>query len=313
MALKTWVVGSGGLIGSAIARSSGVTAFEAEPVPWATSGASDVLRSELERFTAWVGDDDWAVVWAAGAGVMHTGQDQLDEESALVDTFSSQLGAGAPLGSGGFYLVSSAGGAYAGSQGPPFGIDTEPHPLNPYGRAKLDQEVVVARHLSGRIPITIGRVANAYGPGQNIAKRQGLVTELCLCALTNRIATIFAPMTTLRDYIYADDIAAAVVVDLLRMAGQVPDPYVLRVVASGRSTSIAELLVLVERATGRPIAKQHTFTGSSHLLDLRLEGIAEPLFRNLPMTPLEVGISLVFQDLLARLGAGTLVGVRELA
>ena len=309
MPLKTWVIGAGGLIGSGIVRHRGVRSFAAGQIPWDTPEAAAILSSELDRFITWVGDDNWSIVWAAGAGVMHTSQDELDAERAVFEQFCRRLGRKTPHGRGGLFFVSSAGGAYAGSVDPPFGVDTAPVPLNPYGSSKIAQEVIAESQLAGRVPVTIGRVANAYGPGQNVAKRQGLVTELCLNALLNRPATIFAPLTTLRDYVYVDDIAAVVVPDLLRMATADASARQLRVIASGRSVSIAELLVLVERATGRYIGVRHTFTGDAHVLDLRLEGRNDPLFDGIAATPLDVGISLVYQDLLTRLGAGTL-GVR---
>ena len=306
MPLKTWVIGAGGLIGSAIVRHREVGSFAAGQIPWDTPDAAGILGAELDRFITWVGDDNWSIVWAAGAGVMHTSQGELDAELAVFEQFCQRLSRETPHGRGGFYFVSSAGGAYAGSVDPPFGVNTEPVPLNPYGGSKIAQEVIAESQLAGRVPVTIGRVANAYGPGQNVAKRQGLVTELCLNALLNRPATIFAPLTTLRDYVYVDDIAAVIVPDLLRMATADASAHQLRVIASGRSVSIAELLVLVERATGRYIGVRHTFTGDSHVLDLRLEGLDDPLFDGIGATPLDVGISLVFQDLIARLGAGTL-------
>lgn len=309
MTLKTWVIGAGGLIGSAIARHRGVDSFAAVPIPWDTPDAADTLGAELERFVGWVGYAQWSIVWAAGAGVMHTSQDELEAERSVFEEFCLRLSHKAPPGQGGFYLISSAGGAYAGSAAPPFGVDTEPVPLNAYGTSKLAQEVIAETRLAGRVPVTIARVANAYGPGQKVTKRQGLVTELCLRSLLNQPATIFAPFTTLRDYVYVDDVAAAVVPDLLRMASPHSAPHQLRVIASGRSVSIAELLVLVERSTGRPIGVRHTFTGDSHLLDLRLVGLTGPLFDGIGSTPLVVGISLVFQDLLTRLGAGSLAHV----
>src|SRR4029450_2875227 len=133
--------------------------------------------------------------WAAGAGVMRTNQSALDEELAVFRAFCHYVSEVVRPGRGGFYLLSSAG-VYAGSQDPPFDADTIPRPLNPYGRTKLAQEGLVEKIVAPLVPVTIGRAANVYGPGQNLAKEQGLVTRLALCSVLDRPATIFAPLST---------------------------------------------------------------------------------------------------------------------
>jgi UDP-glucose 4-epimerase len=296
------------MIGSALVRHRRVDAFAAGQVPWGTEQAPVFIDEALRRFADWVGEDEWAIVWSAGAGVMRTGQEVLDRECVLLDHVCAAVSAGAPPGPGGFYLVSSAGGAFAGSAHPPFGVDTPPVPLNAYGRAKLAQEGSARSWLSGRLPVTVGRVGNAYGPGQDLTKQQGLVTELCRCALLGRTVTIFAPPTTLRDYIYSDDVADMIVADLLRMVEADATPWETRVVASGRSVSIAELISLVEMASGRRVLTRPTFVGTSHLLDLRLVRQSGPPFPERAVTPIEVGIARVFQDVVTRLGRGELAG-----
>ena len=294
------------MIGSAVVRHRLVNAFAAGQVPWDTDQAPAFIDDALRRFVDWVGEDEWAIVWSAGAGVMRTGQEVLDRECRLLDHVCAAISTGAPAGPGGFYLVSSAGGAFAGSARPPFGVDTRPVPLNAYGRAKLRQEESARSRLAGRCPVSVGRVGNAYGPGQDLTKQQGLITELCRCALLGRAVTIFAPPTTLRDYIYSDDVADMVVADLLRMAGPDWTPWETRVVASGRSVSIAELISLVEMASGRVVMIRPTFAGTSHLLDLRLLRQTGPPFGDTARTPIEVGIARVFQDIVTRLGRGEL-------
>lgn len=307
MTLKTWVLGSGGLVGSAVTRRSAIDAFDAAKIPWAAEGASAALAAELERFVDWVGDDDWGIVWAAGAAFMSTTQDSLDVELELFDSFCDRLSGSLPHGKGGFYLVSSAGGMYAGSSSPPFGPTTTPKPLNAYGRTKAAQEQRVIETLSPRLPVTIGRIANAYGPGQSLLKQQGLITQLALSALLNRPATIFSPLPTLRDYIYVDDAARFVSADVHRMTGAVPG-VTRRVVGSGRSASISELIAIVEHTSGRTFPIVHRLEGGPYFLDLRLEssdqvGVAGQ------GTPLETGVALVFQDLQRQLADGRLVAL----
>jgi UDP-glucose 4-epimerase len=308
--VRTWVVGRGGLVGSAVARRPELDVFDAAPVPWGTSDVPHVLDAELARFAAWADGHPWGVVWAAGSGVMLTGQDVLDLEVDTFRRFCESAGRMLPRGRGGTYLVSSAGGAYAGSQHPPFGLATSPVPLNAYGRAKLAQEDVLEELSRGRVDVTIGRLSNAYGPGQDLTKRQGLVTQLCLSMLLGRPATVFAPLETLRDFIYVDDAARIVADDVVAMASSNETSCVRRVVCSGRSVSIAELIAMVEQVAGHPMALVHLLSeGSSSPLDLRLWARPDARVERMLATPLESGVRRVWADLVDQLAAGRLADI----
>ncbi|WP_332662411.1 NAD-dependent epimerase/dehydratase family protein [Aeromicrobium sp.] len=304
MTVRTWVVGAGGLVGSAVARTPGLRAFPSAKIPWGTDHAPEVLGEELERFADWIGDDDWGIVWAAGAGMMLTTQADLDLELSVFESFCARLPGRLPQGRGGLYLVSSAGGVYAGSAHPPFDSATPPRPLNAYGRMKLAQEELAVETLASRIPVSIGRLSNVYGPGQDVFKQQGLVTQLALSALLNRPATIFAPLPTLRDYIYVDDAARLVVSDIGRMT-RLDEPRVTRrVVSSGRAASIAELIAIVGRISGRTFPVIHRLADGPYFLDLRLQ--ASDQVSSGQVTPLEAGVGLVVQDLVRQLADGRL-------
>lgn len=307
MTLKTWVVGAGGLVGSAVARTPGLDTFASARIPWGTPQAAEVLGAELNRFAEWIGDDDWGIVWAAGAGVMLTSQESLDLELELFDSFCARLPGNLPTGRGGFYLISSAGGVYAGSSQPPFGPTTSPRPLNAYGRMKLAQEQRAIGTVSPTLPVTIGRLSNAYGPGQDLFKQQGLITQLGLSALLSRPATIFAPLPTLRDYIYVDDAARFVVADLERMTGAAPS-VTRRVVSSGRAASIAELISIVEHVTGRTFPVIHRLAGGPYFLDLRLQ-TSDQVGVPGQVTLLETGVALVYDDLVRQLADGRLAAL----
>lgn len=307
-AVRTWVIGAGGMIGSATARSGDVLGFDAVPIPWGTPEAAVVIRRELDRFVGWIGDEDWGIVWTAGAGVMRTEQSDLDKEQDVFEAFCRHARDMLPRERGGIYLVSSAGGMYAGSDDPPFDLATEPRPLNAYGRTKQAQERIAVDVLSPVLPLTIGRAANVYGPGQSLSKQQGLVTQLALCALLNRPATIFAPLDTLRDYIYVDDVAREIVSDVRGMIDRGPG-IELRIVCSGRSTTIAELIDIVESSTARSFPVIHALAAGPYILNLMLEGPPLAVAMDLSTTPLEAGVALVFHDLLRQLAEGRLARI----
>jgi UDP-glucose 4-epimerase len=169
---------------------------------------------------------------------------------------------------------------------------------------KLAQESLVVDAIATRLPVSIGRLSNAYGPGQNLFKQQGLITQLAVSALLNRPATIFAPLPTLRDYIYVDDAARSIASDIRRMARMDEPSVTRRVVSSGRAASIAELIAIVERISGRSIPVIHRLADGPYFLDLRMQSSSEASAG--PGTPLEAGVGLVLQDLERQLADGRL-------
>ncbi len=185
--------------------------FSGLPVPWENHDeAAGVLDSDLERFIGVARNDDWSVIWAAGSGVIGSTADQLAAETRIMSHLLTRMRDSRPAGRGAFFLSSSAGGVYAGSTHPPFSESTTPRPLSPYGETKLAQEEILRTTLEGCVPLVIGRFSNLAGPGQNLVKQQGLVSQLCRAAVTRQSLSVFVPMETLRDYLYVDDAAAMV-------------------------------------------------------------------------------------------------------
>jgi UDP-glucose 4-epimerase len=296
-------------VGSAVARRPELDVFAASRVPWGTADAERVLAEDLRRFVDWADGHPWGVVWAAGSGVMLTGPEVLEAEVDLFGQFCDRAASSLPAAGGGVYLVSSAGGVYAGSQRPPFDVATPPVAANAYGRAKLRQEQLLEASCGARTSVTIGRLANVYGPGQDLRKLQGLVTQLSLSALLGRPARVFAPLATLRDYIYVDDAARVVVGDVVAMTRHDRPATVHRVVCTGRSATIAELIAMVEHTTGRQVPLVHLPPAGITVVDLRLRQHRDDAVERSLLTSLEVGVGLVWQDLVDQLAAGNLVDV----
>ena len=190
-----------------------------EPISWLAPGAgAPDLRRQVGEFLRVAGDRPWSVAWCAGAGVTGTSAQALQLELAALRETLDAL-AGAPRGSdGAFFFASSAGGVYAGVGAPPYDESSPVHPLGAYGQAKLDAETLVTdwSHATGT-PSLIGRIANLYGPGQNLAKAQGLISQICRSHLTGQPLSIYVSLDTLRDYFFAPDCAGLIVEGLARL------------------------------------------------------------------------------------------------
>jgi UDP-glucose 4-epimerase len=300
----TWVVGGGGLLGSAVLRQCDEP-FASTPVPWADLAATaDVLTADAARFQREVGDGPWAVIWAAGAATVSTSTEQAAGELVALEALLSALRAHRPAGRGAVFLASSAGGVYGGSTNPPFDIDTDPVPLSPYGELKLAQEQSATAMLADVCPLVIGRFSNLYGPGQNLAKLQGLISRLALAASTRQPLNLFVSLDTIRDYIYVDDAARNTLAAVARSAsGPSTEPRML-IIASGRPATVGLLIRTMGQVTKRrvPVAYGTHASAALQSSDLRLVPSPDVV----APTSLPAGMKAAYLDILERVQQRTL-------
>lgn len=298
------VVGQG-LLGSrvvAAAEAAGEHVVGAH-VPWETPGPA--LDALLDAAAAAAGHDpDWDLAWCAGAGVVATAAEALEAEVALFRAFVARL---RPVPRT-VFLASSAGGLYAGSADPPFTETHEPRPLAPYGRAKQAMEEAAHDLAAAGSRVVIGRLANLYGPGQDLEKPQGLVSQLCLTHVTGRPLRLYVPFDSLRDYVFVDDAADLVVAMLARGATLDPGAVVVKIVATGAPTSVGLLVDACTRAFRRRLhLVQCAATGGDQVLDLRLRSQVWNDLDAALHTPLLVGLRATAVDVEARHQDGQLV------
>lgn len=298
--MLTWIVGRGGLFGRALSRVTS-TEFVGLPVQWQDHAAAvRVLDFDLKRFIHAAGSGEWSIIWAAGSGVVGSTVDKLAAETRLLTEVITRLRDLKPEGRGALFFTSSAGGVYAGSAHPPFSESTIPCPLSPYGEEKLAQEQMLISMLEGSMPLVIGRVANLVGPGQDLVKQQGLVSQMCQAAVTRRSVNVFVPMETLRDYLCTDDAAAMVRALVFEAVRNQPLTPMLRNISSQRPMSICSVLRTVEQVGHRTVRIALGTSPSSkyHVRDLRLRTQFQGELQGIPITPFPVVVKRVYDDLL---------------
>lgn len=308
----TWVVGAGGLLGRHVAQRLTGTGHElvTQKIPWSDPDeARAALQHGFAELLARAGDErPWNIAWCAGAGVVSTSAEALERDAAVFAEFVRHLGRHPMAGArGAFFLASSAGGVYAGSPDtPPFTEDTDPLPLAPYGFMKLakETELTASADASG-MRVFIGRIANLYGPGQNIEKPQGLVSHLCRAHFTGQPLSIYMPLDTLRDYLLVSDCAAMVVAGLddLRRVTTPQEPVAIKILASGRGTSIGALIAESTRLFRRkpPIELVASDKAAGQVLDLRLRSVRWLDLDRYARTTLPAGIAITADDIERRL------------
>ena len=303
-----WIVGSGGLLGSAlvrVARNQNHTVLMSHNVPWSDPNgtveaiARDArhLEESIERSPE--SQPRWAIIWAAGRATTASSNRETEIELSTYQRcleVIEEVLRDRPAGV--FALASSAGGVYAGSSDPPFNSSTEPRPLGTYGQLKLSQERAATQVLGYSIGVLIARIANLYGPGQDITKLQGLISQLALTSVTKEPLTMFVPLDTLRDYVTSDDAAARVLHWITANQGGAE----VRVIASGQATSLGYLINLMKDISrvATPIASGVHESAAYQSADLRLRPDTDDGIASMLLTPLPAGLKGVYQDILLR-------------
>jgi UDP-glucose 4-epimerase len=310
-----WIIGAGGLLGKALKRrcSDLGVPIVTTSVPWSSPEAAADALSESAREVIEGASERLTIVWCAGAGVTSTSEEALDAELGVLGCAldaTAELLADKGLDVR-IFLASSAGGVYAGAEGPPFDEMTEPSPLASYGEAKLRAEALVTSFCrSTRAKGVIGRFSNLYGPGQNLAKAQGLVSVLVKSVVTSQPVKLYVSLDTLRDYLYIDD-AAKLVLDALHRVGQADvaaGSTTIKVMAAQRADSISSLVGVVKTVLKRRALL--TLGASPHAKaqapDLRMRSVVWCELDTFSKTPLSAGINATALDMRARLMSGAL-------
>ena len=272
----------------------------------------DAVERELsiacQTFAAEVGSASWQIAWCAGAGVVGSGASDLEHEtralSCLLAGVTENL-CGRGMGTGAMFLASSSGGVYAGVGSPPFHEDSPVAPLAPYGWNKLEQESLARQwSLETATPVLIGRLSNLYGPGQNLTKGQGLITQVCLRVMNRQPLILYVPLDTIRDYLFARDAGQLVAEGLGRLrlesSRTAMTPDVVKILASHQPATISTVLAQLRWIMKRPVSVIIAASPNAawQARDLRMTSSVWPELDRRPMTTLSEGIRWVVNDIL---------------
>jgi len=263
-----WVVGAGGLLGSHLVRrlsqSDQVSLWrDAQRLTWRDR---ELLNAQLDREASRFADaiaagahQSWGLFWAAGAGVVATAAADLDAESATFEHALQRLAAHLARARvsrpGCVFLASSAGGVYAGTTDLPATEHSAAATRSAYGAAKLRQEESLQRWAADAgVSCLIGRIANLYGPGQNLRKPQGLISHLARSLILGHPAHVYVPLDTVRDYLHVDDCARGVAEAMAKLAdeaiGRGPT-RLTKIFASEQPASVAVIMGIFYRLARR--------------------------------------------------------------
>ncbi len=186
-----------------------------------------------------------------------------------------------------FTYLSSGGTVYGDPKSVPVGEDSPTDPVGVYGRlhVKAEDEVIAARRERG-LDARILRCSTVYGEHQQPDRGQGVVVTFLHRIENGEPIEIYGEGETERDYVYAGDVAAAVVA----LLDQAEVPAVLNL-GSERATPLNELRELVEKQVGKKaVVHRHPARDFEvHRIVLEISRLRD-LIRFEP-TPLETGIA----------------------
>ena len=86
-----WVIGKGGLLGSALYQELSQQSnhlFDPKiQISWHDKDiACEQLKSAVDAFALQAKDESWRIYWAAGIGTMHSTAEELQDETRIIDT-----------------------------------------------------------------------------------------------------------------------------------------------------------------------------------------------------------------------------------
>lgn len=181
-----------------------------------------------------------SVVWTAGAAGFSSSHQVLAKEFEAfrdVCSLASNLRTHPLVTDCSIHVMSSAGGLFEGQ----CRVDhsSVPIPQRPYGKSKLRQEAYL-ENLHSDIRKFVYRPSSVYGFATGA--RMGLVATLIRNASLRQSTKVFGSITTLRDFVFVDDIACFIASRII-----FDRPHGTFTLASGKPTSLGEILAIVRQ------------------------------------------------------------------
>ncbi|WP_298586771.1 NAD-dependent epimerase/dehydratase family protein [uncultured Megasphaera sp.] len=191
----------------------------------------------------------------------------------------------------GHILFSSSAAVYGDNLDIPLKETERLVPTSPYGITKMTTEhyLRVYHELYG-MDATVFRFANVYGERQGEKGEGGVVSIFCKLLSQHQGITVFGDGNQTRDFVYAGDIAQAII-RALPLKG-----YHTMNVSTGQETSINALIRSFEKAVGYTVPVQYTAPRTGDILRSVLSN--EALKRDLGFVPemdLEEGIRRTYE------------------
>ena len=186
-----------------------------------------------------------------------------------------------------FFLISSLGGLYEGIK--LVTRNAAPKPKRDYGHLKFEQEIALHKNefFSNKVII---RASSIYGYITR-GHRSSLIEIIIQNGVTNKITEITGRATTLRDFVWADDFARIIMLEMVK------NSCVSRIlnISSFKPSSIMEVQNTISRILNRKLYFQYNLY-PRNAEDITTTSIGNLLFDN--YTDLTLGAKKIYLELL---------------
>lgn len=155
-----------------------------------------------------------------------------------------------------FVYFSSGGTIYGDRKGDivPFSEGSSMAPISFYGWSKqMMENSILFMNRTQNLKYLIIRPSNPYGKGQNLHGKQGLIAVALGKILAGESVQVWGDGSTVRDYIYIDDLGKGVV-DILRDDTIVNETINI---GSGVGYSINEIIEVLKNTVKEDVAVEH--------------------------------------------------------
>jgi UDP-glucose 4-epimerase len=185
-------------------------------------------------------------------------------------------------------FLSSGGTVYGQIDSEKINEDSITQPISPYAIGKLTIEHYL-RYFSHHhgLDYAVYRVANPYGPGQNLHGKQGVIPIFLNLVINKQPITIFGDGNMVRDYLYITDL-----IDMIVASYDKKNRYSEYNIGSGNGSTVNQLVEIIEKKAGHKIDKTYVDTPDTYVEKIVLDTsrfISE--FKTQPSIGLEEGIS----------------------
>jgi UDP-glucose 4-epimerase len=189
----------------------------------------------------------------------------------------------------GYLVIASSSSVYGANPALPKHEDLTPSPLSPYAASKLSAEAyALAWADTYGIKVLAFRFFNVFGPLQPAGHSYAAVVPAFIdAALAGRPLPVHGDGRQTRDFTFVGSVSA-VLADAVRRRVACSRPVNL---AFGTSTSLLELIHLLETLLGRPLDREHQSPRPGDIRDSRADqSLLKSMFPNTTSIPLEEGL-----------------------
>ena len=192
------------------------------------------------------------------------------------------------------FVYFSSGGTIYGNRNEmkPFSEKDEVSPISYYGWSKqIMENSILFMHRTKGLPYLIIRPSNPYGHGQNIYAKQGLVAVAIGKILEGKPVEVWGDGSSIRDYIYIDDLAVSVYQLIERNACNTTLN-----IGSGRGYSVNDVLAFLKIVSGIDYKIEYKNTRPVDVSNMVLDVTKLKEFIDIVNTPFMDGIKIFFEE-----------------